>query len=523
MRNWLKSEQINFSGRYNLPARYMIQIMRGLRMAGRVLELNKISMSFPGVKALDDVNFKADGGKINCLVGENGAGKSTLIKILAGIYRKDEGEIILNGEQISIHSLQDAKKNRINFIFQDTNLCDKLTVFENYTLGKEKAPFGIIDQKSCYEKARSDFEELGVDIDLDQPMSELSVAEKQIIEIIKAFDEESEVIVYDEPSSALTEIETKKLFSVINTLKSEGVIVIYISHRLEEIFEIGDYVTVLRNGKKIGDRYNVKELNKARLIDLIVGEENFKEHEKKEYIEYEDSILVVDNLTTRYLSNISFNLGRGEILGITGLLGSGYDRLARTLYGLEKITSGKINYNGREYKSASPQTMVKNGVGYIPENRREEAIFGVLNIMENLTISSTAKFSSKGIINFKKEREITDAYVDKLEVKTPDIFKKIQNLSGGNQQKVVISRWLAAEAELLLLVEPTHGIDVKTKIEIYDILKDISKSGISTIIFSTEYAELESLCSRILIMERCRIKKVLTGDDVNQQTMMNNM
>jgi ribose transport system ATP-binding protein len=354
-----------------------------MKMANRILELKNISKSFPGVKALNRVDFIAEGGKINCLVGENGAGKSTLIKILAGVYKKDVGDIFLNGDKISIHSLQDAKNKKINFIFQDTNLCDKLSVFENYTLGKEIAKFGVINKKAGYEKASRDFQRLGVDIALDRPMHELSIAEKQIIEILKAFDEESEVIVYDEPSSALTEKETQKLFTVINTLKSEGVIVIYISHRLEEIFEIGDYVTVLRNGQNVGSRVNIRDIDKTGLINLIVGEGKFKEHQKDSLSGSGEVVLSVDHLITDELQDISFQLIEGEILGVTGLLGSGYDKLARTLYGLESISSGEIKYNNRNIEIDTPHTMVKNGIGFIPENRREEALFGVLSVKDN--------------------------------------------------------------------------------------------------------------------------------------------
>jgi len=492
-------------------------------MPNNILEMKNICKAFPGVKALDNVDFTAEGGKVNCIVGENGAGKSTLIKALAGVHTKDSGKIFLNGKLLNITSLTDAKKRKINFIFQDTNLCDKLTVFENYTLGKEKNTFGIVDKKSDYLKTVRDFKEMGIDIDLNSLAKNLSVAEKQILEILRAFDEESKVIVYDEPSSSLTESETLKLFNVINILKKKNVIIIYISHRLDEIFRIGDYVTVLRNGKNIGKRMKVTEIDKNKLIELIIGEKQVKKTKKELSFKKEDIILEAKNLSTNDLSNLNFHLNKGEILGVTGLLGSGYDKVGKALFGLEKIKRGEIIFYKEKMDLKDPRMLIRDGFCYIPEKRREEALFGILSVLNNISISSTGEYSKFGVINSRKERRLAHNFIEKLDIKTPSIYKKVRDLSGGNQQKVVIARGISTRAKLMLLIEPTHGIDVKAKSEIYSILKDLSAVGVSVLICSTEYSELVELCNRILIMKSGGINKILSGDEIKEKLIMQSL
>lgn len=487
-----------------------------------IIYMKNICKRFPGIIALDNVNFKAEGGKVNCIVGLNGAGKSTLIKVLAGVYGKDTGEIYFNDKLLNFKSLSAARKEGIYVIFQDTNLCENLTVLDNYTLGKEKNFFGILNKRSSHRKTIDDFKKMNFNLDLNSTVDTLSVAEKQMLEILKAVDDKMKVIVYDEPSSSLTKTETEKLFNIINNLKKENIIIIYISHRLEEIFEIGDTVTIMRDGKDIC-RKEIKTLTKNELIELMVGEKIANKKIRSVVSNVGDTALEVRNLSTSKFSNINFTLHQGEILGITGLLGSGYNEACRTLFGLEKITNGEVYYNNEKLMLNNPESLIKKGISFIPGKRREEGIFGMLSVLNNISISSIKKFTKIGVINKKKEISIATNLIKQMEIITPSLQKEVQELSGGNQQKVVLARWILSDSKIMLLIEPTHGIDVKTKKEIYMILNDLSLKGLSIIISSTEYAELAEICDRIIIFRKGIIHKIIESKEITEREIIENL
>jgi len=479
-----------------------------------ILKMEKITKKFPGVLALNNVDFFIKKGEIHCLVGENGAGKSTLIKILAGALKSDSGSIFINGGKCIIDSTHKAQSLGIGFVFQEINVIDQLKVFENISLGKESKKFCFLNKRDDYFRAKKYLDELEIDIDPNIIVRSLSIAMKQIIGIAKALSMNPSIIVMDEPSSSLTEKELDILFKILKKLKEKGVTVIYISHRIDEIFTLGDTVTVLKDGAIVGSN-KISDISRKDLVKLMVGKQ-FKEVFPKKNVEIGKVVLELRNITGNGLKNINLKLRQGEILGITGLQGSGRTEIARIIFGADKFSKGEMILFEKELSLNHPKEAIDNNIGLVPEERRSQGIIGILSVMDNILLASHRKVSRYGFLNFKKINVFAENFIKELDIKTPTKQQRVMLLSGGNQQKVVIAKWLCVDSEILLLDEPTRGIDVGAKFEIFKIISNLSKQGKSIIIFSSELEELVGMCNRIIILKKGEVSGELKGDEINQ-------
>lgn len=485
-----------------------------------LMKAENICKAFPGVKALNKVNFELRRGEVHALLGENGAGKSTLMKILSGVYQKDSGSIFLKGKEVNIISTKMAQDVGISIIHQELNLCPHLTVAQNIFIGREFSKRGIINEKKQNEEAKKILDRLHVDIEPNEKVNKLPVSKQQMVEIAKALSTEAEVIIMDEPSSALTEKEIEELFSIIKELKNQGKGIVYISHRLEELAEIVDRVTVLRDGDYI-KTLNFKSTNLEELIGLMVGRK-LDEKFPKLSIERGEKILEVKNFNKgKRVKNVSFDLYKGEILGFAGLMGAGRTDLARAIFGADKIDSGEIYLNEKKLNIKSPADAISNGLAYIPEDRKHEGLSLSMNVAFNITLSNIDSISSSsGIIDTSKEKQISNKIVSDLKIKTPSLEQIVKNLSGGNQQKVVVGKWLTRNPKIFIFDEPTRGIDVGAKIEIYNILNQLKKSGIGVIMISSELPEILGICDRVLVMCEGEIKAELNCENTDQEEIM---
>ncbi|KXZ39718.1 ribose transport system ATP-binding protein [Alkalithermobacter thermoalcaliphilus JW-YL-7 = DSM 7308] len=485
-----------------------------------ILEMVGISKVFPGVKALDNVNLKLYEGKVMALLGENGAGKSTLMKILSGVYIKDEGEIFYKGEKNEIKGPKDAQEKGIAIIHQELNLIPNMTIGENIFLGREPVDrFGRIDWNKLYKESSYLLEKLGVNRDPKEILGNLSIGEQQMVEIAKALSLDAKIIIMDEPTDALTDKETESLFKVINELKSENKAIVYISHRLKEIFEICDDVTVLRDGKFAGSE-KVCNLNEDKIIEMMVGRKLTEQFPKIEN-EVGNVIFHVKNLTNKYVKDITFSVRNGEILGIAGLMGSGRTELAKTIYGAISKDSGQIYVEGKKVDINSPKSAIENGIVYVCEDRKTQGLILGLSVKENMTISSLDKLQNKMfIINKSKEEDYVKNYIDKMSIKTPSINQIIKNLSGGNQQKVAIAKALMTDPKVLILDEPTRGVDVGAKKEIYDLINQLKKEGKAIIMISSEMPEILGMSDRILVLHQGMISGEFDISNASQEKIM---
>jgi ribose transport system ATP-binding protein len=479
-----------------------------------------ISKLFPGVKALDDVTFKVKSDEIHALVGENGAGKSTLMKILDGVYKADTGKIIVNNEEVKINNTNDAKALKIGLIFQEFNLIPSLSVSENIFLGSLKRTRArLVDWKSINKKSGELLKSLDFDINPRTIIDDLSVAEKQLVEIAKALASDSNIIIMDEPTSSLTSKEIDKLFAIIKGLKSKGFTIIYISHRLEEIFHIADSVTVLRDGKVISTRKVVDE-TKNSIVEKMVGRPitmEFPERNSK----IGKVILEVEDLCSDKLKNISFKLHKGEILGISGLVGSGRTELAEAIFGEELPRSGKVKIKGKPIRIRSTVQAKKNKIALIPEDRKEEGLVLNFSVLLNSTVCNLDKIKSRlGILSSRKEKKHTSEMIKKLGIRTPSIYQKTLNLSGGNQQKTVIAKWLFAEPDILIMDEPTRGIDVGAKFEIYQLMNAMVAEGKAIIMISSELPEVLGMSDRLMVMSNGRVQSILDKEEYDANIVM---
>jgi ribose transport system ATP-binding protein len=483
-----------------------------------VLEIRDLVKDFPGVRAVNNVSFDIKRNTIHCLVGENGAGKSTLIKILTGAYARTSGRILLNGEEFNANSTRDAKQKGISTLFQELNVVNQLTVEENLTLGMEDTTFGFLRRTDKINRMISVLNTIEPSIQPRQLVSSLSVAKKQIVEIAKAVAAESDIIIMDEPTAAISESEIARLFTIIKALPEQNVTVIYISHRLDEIFELGDYVTVLRDGKHIETK-PVKEIqDRSELIQMMIGKTVFEQYTPKE-TDCLDKILEVKNLTNHRLNNISFDIHEGEIAGFYGLVGAGKTELARAIYGADEY-EGEIVFKGKQLKP-SPDKAISAGIALVPEERRSQGLFTILTIRSNVPVMNMKKISRFGFINDALERNVTNVYVDKLKISTNSIEKETAKLSGGNQQKVVLSKCLFADADLLMLDEPTRGIDVGAKSEIYNIIRQLSQDGKTIIIFSSELPEVMNICDSIYLLYDGSLKSRMRNScDIDSESIL---
>ena len=487
-----------------------------------MLKMEGVSKIFPGVKALDNVHIEAYGGEVTALMGENGAGKSTLMKILSGVYQKDEGKIFIDGEEAKIKGIKSAEEYGVTIIHQEMSVINNLTVAENIFLGNEKFNkfTGKINKKLLVERSKLFLEQIGCNIDPNRLVGSINVGEKQMIEIAKALTKNARVIIMDEPTTALTEVETKNLFKVIDNLKRKGIAIIYISHRMEEIFAICDRVEVLRDGKYAGNAL-IKDIDNDKLIAMMVGrtiEDQFPYRETKKG----SKILEVSNLTSKAgVNNANFNVKEGEILGVAGLMGSGRTELAKTIFGEYKKDSGTIKLNGKEVNIKSVQEAIDYGICYLSEDRKKEGCVLSLSVAENMILSNLKKYeNSFKVINKNKAKEDVDYYIKKMKIKTPNRDQLIKNLSGGNQQKVILAKWLMLSPEVLIIDEPTRGIDVGAKKEIYELLNELKTQGKAIIMISSDLPEVLGISDRIMVMSEGKISGELSRSEASQESIM---
>ena len=486
-----------------------------------LLEMRNISKSFPGVKALDRVNFKVKHGSIHALMGENGAGKSTLMKCLFGIYSPDSGEIFLDGKPISPKNPKEALGLGVAMVHQELNQALKRSVSDNIWLGRYPTALGFVTlERKMNEKTSELFKTLGIEINSREIMENMSVSKRQMAEIAKAISYGSKIIVLDEPTSSLNDREVEQLFRIIRKLRDDGCGIIYISHKMEEILQISDEVTVMRDGCHIATKPR-EELTTEKIIRLMVGRELTDRFPPKPQ-SIGNTVLEVKGLSARYSNakDLTFSIKKGEIVGVAGLDGSGRTELLETLFGLLTKSDGKILAFGKEIKNDSPRDAIKNGFALITEERRATGIFSILDITDN-TVISNIKSYKKGLgLNAAKMRRDTDWGISAMKIKTPSRTAKIRSLSGGNQQKVILARWLLTKPSFLLLDEPTRGIDVGAKYEIYQLISDLAAEGKSVIMVSSEMPELLGVCHRIIVMSGGRIAGELDAESATQEEIM---
>ena len=492
-----------------------------------ILEMNNISKSFPGVKALDGVSLKVKPGTVHALMGENGAGKSTLMKCLFGIYGIDEGEVILNGAPVKFEDAKDALKAGISMIHQELLPIPYRSVMENVWLGRYPVtgfgPFKFINNKKMLQDTKAIFEELQMDIDPTTWVVNLSVSKIQSMEIAKAVSFKSKIIIMDEPTSSLTENEVGHLFRIIKKLRAEGVAIIYISHRMEEILKIADEVSIMRDGRSVGT-YPAAELTTDIIINKMVGRDMSNRFPPRSNVPSDEVVLRVEDFTSpdpKSFKNVSFDLRKGEILGVSGLVGAQRTELMETIFGLRPLAKGKLWINGKEETIVSPTQAIRRKMALLTEERRATGIFGILTVSDNVLAANWKSYVRRTrLLDLRRCDKDVKKSIDMLRVKTPSGKAFMQNLSGGNQQKVIFSRWLLTEPEILILDEPTRGIDVGAKYEIYTIIADLAKRGKSIVMISSELPEILGMSDRIMVMCDGRMTGILEGKSASQEDIM---
>lgn len=492
-------------------------------MAGKqyLLEMNNISKYFPGVHALEGVTFKLEKGQVFAIVGENGAGKSTLIKILSGSYSNDHGQIKIDGKKIYIRNPMHAMQLGINTIYQETSLVPEITVAENIFLGRQPTKGGRIQWKKMYDDAQRILKDLFIDLNPRTKTSNLSAAKHQLIEIAKAFSREAKIIIMDEPTASITEGDTGNLFNIIRQIVKKGTAVIYISHRLKEIFQIADMVTVLRDGKTV-ETMKVSQTSESDIVKYMVGRDIGDIFGEKSYEAAEEVILEAKNLTRKgFFENISFDLKKGEILGFSGLVGAGRSEIVRSIFGLDRLDSGEIYMEGQKVNIKNSTDGINRGLAFVSEDRRTESIIQGFTVRENITLLLLRKITSRlGLISGRKESALVKKYVDEFSIKTPSIEQLVMNLSGGNQQKVALAKCLSTSPRIFILDEPTKGIDVGAKKEIHTLIKELARSGMSMIIVSSELPEIIGMCHRVLVIREGSLIKEFKKQQLNEEDLM---
>jgi len=483
-----------------------------------IVKMTGISKAFPGVKALNRVNLTVKKGEVHGLVGENGAGKSTLIKILMGAYQKDEGQIFVDGQEVEITGPAVAKQLGLGAVYQEITLAPHLSVGENFFLGKLPTKNGLVDWATVNSVARETLEQLDLDIDPRLRLKDLTVAQQEMVAIAKIVHERAKLVVFDEPTALLTTEETDQLFEIIRRLKEDGVAVIYISHRLEEIFRICDTVTVLKDGEWVGT-LPVSEVDEDRLISMMVGRTlediySIKRHKGQ------NVVLEVRGLTKEpRFRDISFELHQGEILGMFGLVGSGRTDVVRAIFGATKPDAGEITINGKRHNPESPQDGINMGVGFLPEDRKLQGLALKLSVQDNINLVVYPQIAKLGIIDGAEKKNRALRYIDELRIRTPSMVQRVDRLSGGNQQKVVVSKWLNAESEIFIFDEPTTGVDVGAKMEIYKIFEALTARGASIILISSYLPEVLGLADRILVMHEGNLAGIVGSDATEEEIM----
>jgi ABC-type sugar transport system ATPase subunit len=485
-----------------------------------ILQVKGASKAYSGVTVLDSVDIDLYQGEVHALVGENGAGKSTLSKIISGVISRDEGKLYKNGKEINPASTKEAVENGISIVHQEFNLIPVLSIAKNIYLGKESVKGKImIDEAASVEGTRKLLELLDINVSPNTKVSQLSIAQQQLVEIAKCLSYESDIIIMDEPTATLTLNETKNLFRIIKMLQEKKVSIIYISHKMDEIFAVAQRITVLRDGKKIGT-YKKEEMDYKKLITLMVGREITNMYQRDHQVNGE-VLLKIENLTKRgMVKNISFELRRGEILGFAGLVGAGRTELMKLIFGEYSYERGTVTLFGEVMPKGNIRLMVKNKLAYLPENRKDEGIISGMSIRENITIPVMDKVLVNGVISRNKEKTIARGIIEKLRIRCMSQKQQVERLSGGNQQKVVLGKWLAADVDILILDEPTRGIDVGAKNEIYKLINELCAEGVSIIVISSEMPELIGICDRVIVMSEGKITGELEKDEITEEAIM---
>lgn len=483
-----------------------------------LLEFCRVRKQFGPVIALNDVSFSVRAGEVHCLVGENGAGKSTLIKILAGAYSIDGGELRIDGKPVRIETPAQAAAYGISVVYQDVTNVDKLSIADNIVLGAENSRFGFNQKKKNIEFVRPFLSQVGLEIEPTALMESLSIAQKQMVMIAKALSKNARVIVLDEPTAMLNEQEVHTLFQIIGSLRERGITVVYISHRMEEIYRIGDRVTVLKDGSYVGT-WVLSEINTQQLIVKMVGRELHDVYPSKQRPVGKE-LLRVEDLTTEKIKGVSFSLREGEVVGLAGLVGSGRTEVLRAIFAADKLRSGQVILEGKQLSMGAPIDAIRNGIGLLPEERKRQGIVNCLSVKDNITLiysQLTAKF---GFLKKAGDDAIVRRYIDTLHIKTPSAMQAVGNLSGGNQQKVVVSKWLSISPRILLLDEPTQGIDVGAKADIYQLIDRLAREGMGVIVVSSDLIEIINLSNRIVVMRDGQAIKTLESDELTEENVM---
>ena len=488
------------------------------------LIMKGISKAFPGVKALDDVSFEIISGEVHSLIGQNGAGKSTLMGILNGITKPDDGQIFFNNKVVKIDDPKDAFNLNLSIVHQEFALCNNLTVAENIYLGDEPHnKSGFIDYKKMHSDTKNLLDSINVNLSTDKIVGDLNTSEWQIIEICKALAKKPKFIVMDEPTASLDEKQIDNLFEIINTLKKNGIGIIYISHKLKEIIQISDRITVLKDGK-INDSFIKNEVNEEDLIKSMIGENILIKNEHQNKTNLENPILKIQNFSySNIFKNININLFEGEVLGLSGLLGSGANELLRSIFGIIKQDEGQILLNNKNIIINKPRDAVANNIGYIPSDRKNEGLIQNNSIKDNSVLTIFDKLTNMGFFKFNEASKTTQSYANKLDIKASNIDSFVMNLSGGNQQKVVIAKWLAKNCKILLFDEPTKGIDVAAKAQIWELISEFTRGGGSVIVASNEIPELINNCNRIITMQKGLVSNTFNYEDFNEQKISLNI
>ena len=487
-----------------------------------LLVMEHIGKQFPGVVALKDVHFNLRSGEIHALLGENGAGKSTLIKVLTGVEHMDSGTVVMDGKSISVKSPLDAQKHGISTVYQEVNLCPHLTVAENIYVGRELRKLGRIDWKTINRKSKELLKQFDLDIDVTEKLDNYSVAVQQMIAIARAVDVQAKILILDEPTSSLSTAEVEKLFQIMRMLKDRGLGIVFVTHFLDQVYAVTDRITVLRNGEYVGT-YNTAELPKVELIGKMIG----KEYDALEgtppaagELADAEEFLRLEHAGSNSISDMSFSLKKGEVSGFSGLLGSGRSETARLIFGADKAVSGKTYIGGKEVHIKDPLDAIRQDIAFCSENRKAEGIIGDLTIRENIIIALQAKRGLGKVISYAEAQKIADRFIEELAIKTPSADQLIKNLSGGNQQKVLLARWLATDPQLLILDEPTRGIDIGAKAEIQKTVMKLAQDGMSCVFISSEMEEMLRCCSRMYVLRDKEIVAELTGDEINESHIM---
>lgn len=487
-----------------------------------LLSIEGISKSFPGVQALHHVSFDVKRGEIHAILGENGAGKSTLMNILSGVYHPDEGRINFDGKEIKLKEPRQAQELGIAMIHQELSLANNLSVMENIFVGRLiRNRFGFVQYKKLAELTKEALERVGIShISPYTLVKELSTSQMQLVEISKALSLEAKLLIMDEPTASLTHAETKMLLEIIRSLKNHGVSILYVSHRMEEIFSIADRITVLRDGQYI-QTMDTKDTSVQEVVSLMVGREFNQIFQRESNVqEKEPALLQVKHLTTDKVKDVGFSLYPGEVLAFTGLVGAGRTEVVEALFGVQSPKEGVVRLEGKEVVITEPKKAIELGMGLVPEGRKIQGIYHDLSVKENMTIAHLPRITQNLFIKRKKEEELTQSFIQKLKIKTVDMDRHIKFLSGGNQQKTILARWLLNQPKVLFLDEPTHGVDVGAKMEIYQIINDLTKAGVGVVLISSELPEVLTLADRILVMQEGRITVELNREEATQEKIM---